>query len=74
MHAYLHPGLGQLGPGGQLLAHVHVRVVRLLEDLLQLVELRAAESGPVAPLLAARHLVVALVRRRRFVRLVAAAT
>lgn len=36
--------------------------MRLLEDLLQLLQLRAGEGRPVPPLLAARHVAVALVR------------
>ena len=48
----LHAGLGEVGPHGQLLPRVHVGVVGLLEDLLQLLQLVAGEGGSVPPLLA----------------------
>jgi len=49
---YLHPGFGQVRPQCQLLAGVDVGVMRLLEDLLQLLQLGRAEGRPVPPLLA----------------------
>lgn len=48
--SYLHSGLRQTDPQRQLLPHEDVRVVRLGEAPLQLVELRRGEAGPV-PLL-----------------------
>lgn len=47
----LNSGLSELGPEGQLLPGVNVRVVRLLEHLLQLLQLEGAEGGAVASLL-----------------------
>lgn len=49
--AHLHAGLGQVDLQRQLLSRVDVRVVGLCEDPLQLLELRAGEGGPDAPLL-----------------------
>lgn len=48
--SYLHSGFRQSDPQRQLLPHKDVRVVRLGEAPLQLVELRRGEAGPV-PLL-----------------------
>ena len=59
----LHTGLGEVGPHGQLLPRVHVGVVGLLEDLLQLLQLVAGESGSVPPLLALVALRVGLLQR-----------
>lgn len=47
----LNSGLSELGPESQLLPGVHVRVVRLLEHLLQLLQLEGAEGGAVASFL-----------------------
>jgi len=49
--AYLDPGLGELGPLGQLLAGVDVGVVGPLEGPLQLLQLLRREGGATAPLL-----------------------
>lgn len=49
---YLHAGFSQVSPQRQLLPGVNVRIVRLLENLLQLFQLVACEGGAVAPLLA----------------------
>lgn len=49
--AYLHPGFSQVDLECQLLPGVDVRVVGLREDPLQLLQLRAGERGPDAPLL-----------------------
>jgi hypothetical protein len=50
--ADLHTGLGEVGPHSQLLPCIHIRVVCLLEDFLQLFQLVASEGGSVPPLLA----------------------
>lgn len=42
---YLHPGLHQVQPQRQGLPHEHVRVVALVESLLQLLQLPAGEIG-----------------------------
>lgn len=55
---YLHSGLGEPDPHGDLLPHEDVRVVRLGEAALQLVELGGREPRAV-PLLLAARLVVA---------------
>lgn len=47
----LNPSLCELSPQGQLLPGVHVRVVRLLKHFLQLLQLKCAEGGAIAPLL-----------------------
>lgn len=47
----LNSGLGELGPEGQLLPGVNVRIVCLLEHLLQLLQLEGTEGGAVASLL-----------------------
>lgn len=49
---YLHPGLCQFGPLGQLLPGVDVRVMCPLKGLLQLLQLLCGEGGATAPLLA----------------------
>lgn len=61
-NANLHSSLRQVRPQRQLLAGVNVRVVRLLKDLLQLLQLVAGEGGAVAPLLALVALGLALVQ------------
>lgn len=48
---HLHPGLGQPQPLAQLLSHEGVRVVRLVEEPLQLVELLQGEVRATPPLL-----------------------
>lgn len=48
---HLYPGLGQAQPLAQLLSHERVRVVRLVEEPLQLVELLQGEVGAAPPLL-----------------------
>lgn len=48
---YLDPDFGQVDLAGQLLAAVHVGVVRLLERALQLVELVRGEGRAVPPVL-----------------------
>lgn len=70
---YLHPGLRQFRPHGQLLPHINIWVVGFLEHFLQLLQLRAGERRPVSPLLAAGHVAVALVRHVVQVRLLRAA-
>lgn len=50
MGAYLHSGLGQVGAHGQPLPHHHIRVVGLLESLLQRFQLLRSE-GRAAPAL-----------------------
>lgn len=49
---YLHTGFSQISPQCQLLPGINVRIVRLLENLLQLFQLVACKSRAVAPLLA----------------------
>lgn len=49
--SHLDPGLGQVYLQRQLLPGVDVRIVRLCEDSLQLLQLGAGEGGPDAPLL-----------------------
>lgn len=49
---YLHPGFGQVRAQCQLLPGVDIRVMGLLENLLQLLQLERAEGRPVPPLLA----------------------
>lgn len=66
--SYLYPGLSQVSPEGQLLAGVHIWVVGLLEDLLQLLQLVAGEGGAVTPLLALVALTLALVHGAGHVR------
>lgn len=44
---YLDAGLGQVDAEGQLFAKEHVRIVRLVERSLELVQLGATECGPV---------------------------
>ena len=46
--AYLNAGLREVGVLGQSLARVDARVVRLVELVLQLIELVGAERGAVA--------------------------
>jgi len=48
---YLHAGLGEIDLQRELLPGVDVRVVRLREHALQLLQLRARERRPDAPLL-----------------------
>lgn len=48
---YLHAGLRQSQPLAQLLAHEGVRVVGLVEEPFQLVELFQSEIRPTSPLL-----------------------
>lgn len=48
---YLHSGFSQIDFECQLLSGVDVRVVRLSENPLQLLQLGAGERGPDAPLL-----------------------
>lgn len=73
INVYLHPGLRELRPHGQLFPHVNIWIVRFLEHLLQLLQLRAREGRPVPPLLAAGHVAVALVPQFVQVRLLRAA-
>ena len=47
--AHLNPCLRQPDLDGQLLPGEHVRVLRLLEGPLQLVQLEGGEGGPGAP-------------------------
>lgn len=47
----LHSGLGQSQPLAQLLSHEGVRVVRLVEEPLQLIELLQGEVSATPPLL-----------------------
>ena len=49
--SYLHPGLCEFGPLGELLPGVDVGVVCPLEGPLQLLQLLCGEGGPTAPLL-----------------------
>ena len=53
--AHLHAGLGQVDLERHLLAHEDVLVARFGEQRLEHVELRACESGPLAPLLTGRR-------------------
>ncbi len=46
---HLDSGLGQVGPGGKPLPGRHAGVMRVLELLLQLVQLFRGEGRPVAP-------------------------
>lgn len=48
---HLHSGLGQSQPLAQLLSHEGVRVMRLVEEPLQLVELLQGEVSATPPLL-----------------------
>lgn len=48
---HLDPGLGQAEPLAQLLPHERVRIVRLVEEPLQLVELLQGEVGATPALL-----------------------
>ena len=48
---YPDPGLGEVGPHGDLLPGAHVRVAVPLEGGLQLLQLLAGEVGPLPPLL-----------------------
>lgn len=48
---YLHSGLGEADPHGDLLAHENVRIVGLAETPFQLVQLRRREPGSVSLLL-----------------------
>lgn len=64
-HAYLHASFRQVRPQRQLFTGVNVWVVRLLKDLLQLLQLVAGEGGAVAPLLALVALCLALVQGAR---------
>lgn len=48
---YLHSGLSEADPHGDLLAHENVWIVGLAEAPFQLVELRRREPGPVSLLL-----------------------
>lgn len=49
--SYLHSGLGQVGAHGQTLPHDNIRVVRLLEGLLQSFQLLGGKGRPAASLL-----------------------
>lgn len=51
LYSYLHSGLGEVDPTGQILSHEGVRVVRPLEHSLQRLQLAAVERSPVPPLL-----------------------
>lgn len=48
---HLHSGLCELRSQCQLFPSIHIWVMRLLKDLLQLLQLKGAESCPVSPLL-----------------------
>ena len=61
---YLHALLPQVDLPGQLLPGRHVRVVRLREQRLQLLQLRVREDGPVPPLALRLHVVQAELRGR----------
>lgn len=50
--SYLYARLGQVGAHGQPLPHHHIRVVGLLEGLLQRLELLCGEGGAAAALFA----------------------
>lgn len=65
---HLHTSLRQVRPQCQLLAGVNIWVVCLLENLLQLLQLVAGESGAIAPLLAFVALSLAFVQRAGKVR------
>lgn len=47
---YLHPGLGQTDPHRDLLPEEHVRIMRLLEQRLQLLQLLRTERRPIPAL------------------------
>lgn len=49
--SYLNPGLCELGPLGELLPGVDVRVVGPLKGPLQLLQLLCCKGGPTASLL-----------------------
>lgn len=49
--SHLHARLGEVDLQRELLSRVNVRVVSLREHALQLLQLRAGERGPNAPLL-----------------------
>lgn len=63
--AYLHSGFSQVDFECQLLSGVNVRVVGLSKNPLELLQLRAGERGPDAPLLSL--LVQSAVIREEFV-------
>ena len=65
--AYLDPGLGQLGPLGQLLAGVDVGVMRPFKGLLQLLQLFRRKGGPTPPLLPLQGEVRLRVHVRHFI-------
>lgn len=48
---HLNTGFRELGPQSQLLPGINIRVVCLLEHFLQLLQLKGAECGAIAPLL-----------------------
>lgn len=48
---YLHSGLGEVHPAGEVLSHKGVWVVCPLKDALQSLQLAAVEGRPVPPLL-----------------------
>lgn len=52
LHPHLYTGLCQVCPECQLLTGIYIRVVCLLENLLQLLQLVAGERSAIAPLLA----------------------
>lgn len=63
---YLHAGFSQVSPQRQLLPGVNVRIVRLLENFLQLFQLVAGKGCAVAPFFALVALAaIALVQRAR---------
>lgn len=57
----LYSGLGELSPQCQLFPDIDIRVVGLLEDFLELLQLHAGEGGAVPPLLTAGHIAVTFV-------------
>ena len=58
--SYLHSRLSQVDLHCQLFPHEDIRIPRLLEGLLQLLQLLGGEVGSVSPLLAPASVVVCL--------------
>lgn len=60
VYAYLHTGLRQVGAHGEPLSHHHIRVVGLLESLLQRFQLLRGEGRAAPALLAVLRAVASL--------------
>lgn len=59
---YLNPGLHEVKPERQRLPHKHIRIVTLVESLLQLLQLPAREICPRASPLTARTVLIRVSR------------